>query len=368
MVTSHVHKILFVELLGGIGDVLIALPAIQAFARSHPTAELTVLTLPPGGELLESNPLIHQVIYADSSNPRKSVEVLLAGHTFDVIVSDTNYDGIEEVIQNSGASRVVTNLWRKPPPDERVGDRFLQILLAEGLISEVGSRKSEVGSGVIPNSEFRIPTLLRLTPDEQRRAQEALGFCSRPLVFLCPDAGMQIKRWSTANFVTLGQTLQQRYSATAIVLVGSDLEQAAGIADGIGNKAQIWPRGKLRDLAAAIACADLMVAADTGPARIAAALNVPTITLFGPSWHGRYGQPAPHVNLQGYPECPERIISNFTEQRCWYGGVCPLDRGWQTCMETISPADVLAAAIPLLEGGAEGTGGAEGAGKAEEQV
>lgn len=88
MVTSHVHKILFVELLGGIGDVLIALPAIQAFARSHPKAELTVLTLPPGGELLESDPLINQVVYADSSNPRKSVEVLLARHTFDVIVSD----------------------------------------------------------------------------------------------------------------------------------------------------------------------------------------------------------------------------------------------------------------------------------------
>lgn len=339
MVTSHVHKILFVELLGGIGDVLIALPAIQAFARSHPTAELTVLTLPPGGELLESDPLIHQVVYADSSNPRKSVEVLLARHTFDVILSDTNYDGIEEVIQNSGASRVVTNLWRKPPPDERVGNRFLQILLAEGLI--------EADAGATSASST-CALHLHLTPDEQRRAQEALGFCSRPLVFLCPDAGMQIKRWSTANFVTLGQTLQQRYGATVIVLVGSDLEQAAGIADAIGDKAQIWPRGKLRDLAAGIACADLMVAADTGPARIAAALNVPTITLFGPSWHGRYGQPAPHVNLQGYPECPERIISNFTEQRCWYGGVCPLDRGWQTCMETISPADVLAATERFL--------------------
>lgn len=240
MVTSHVYKILFVELLGGIGDVVIALPAIQAFARSHPMAELTVLTLPPGGELLESNPLIHQVIYADSSNPRKSLEVLLASHTFDVIVSDTNYDGIEEVIQNSGASRVVTNLWRKPPSDERVGDRFLQILLAEGVIEADAGATSA-------SSTYALH--LHLTPDEQRRAQEALGFCSRPLVFLCPDAGMQIKRWSTAKFVTLGQTLQQRYGATAIVLVGSDLKQAVGIADAIGNKAQIWPRGKLRDLA-----------------------------------------------------------------------------------------------------------------------
>lgn len=331
-------KILFVELLGGIGDVLIALRAIQALARSHPTAELTVLTLPPGGELLESDPQITQVVYANSSNPRQALELLLADRTFDVIVSDTNYDGIDEVIQNSGTARVVTNLWRTPPPEQQVGDRFLQILLAESLI--------EVEDVTTPCRAGKAP-LLHLTPTEQRRAQEAIG-CPFPLVFLCPDAGMQIKRWSTANFIKLGQTLQQQYGATVIVPVGSTWEQAAGIVEVIGNGARIWPRGNLRELAAAIACADLMVAADTGPARIAAALNVPTITLFGPSWHERYGQPLPHVNLQGYPECPERVVSNFTEQRCWYSGVCPLEQGWQTCMETISPSDVLAAAEQFL--------------------
>ena len=246
-------------------------------------------------------------------------------------MSDTNYDGIAQVIQNSGASRVVTNLWRQPPPDQQVSDRFLQILLAEGLI--------EAPAISAPH--------LHLTTGEQRRAQKAFENLPHPLVFLCPDAGMRIKHWSPANFVTLGKTLQQWYSATVIVPVGSDFEQAARIVDKIGSGAQILPRGKLRDLADAIGCADLMVAADTGPARIAAALNVPIITLFGPSWHGRYGQPLPHINLQGYPECPERNISNFTEQRCWYG-VCPLEKNWQTCVEAISPTDVLAAAESFL--------------------
>ena len=326
-------KILFVELLGGIGDVVIALPAIQALGRSYPEAELTVLTLPPGGELLESDPLIHRVVYPDSNaNARKSVEALLAHHAFDLIVSDTNYDSIDAVIQNSAASRVVTNLWRTPPPNERVGDRFLQILLSEDLIE----------------ADVIKPIQLHLTPAEVSRAQEVFRLASRPLVFLCPDAGMQIKCWSTTNFVTLGQTLRQRYGATVIIPIGSDVERSTGIADAIGNGAQILPRGKLREMAAALACADLVVAADTGPGRIAAALGVPTITLFGPSWHGRYGHPLPHINLQGYPECSERVTRNFTEQSCWYSGVCPLKQNWQTCIDAISPADVLAAAERLL--------------------
>ncbi len=318
-------KILFVELLGGIGDILIALAAIQALGRSYLADDLTILTFPPGGELLETDSLINRVIYAQPGKAKQSVIDLLSCERFDLIVSDTNYDDIDKVIQNSGASRIVTNLWRQPPEDERVGDRFVKILLAEGLI----------------NPDTIKPAQLHLTPDELSKAQQQLSHLPRPLVFLCPDAGMAIKQWSEINFIHLGWSLQQRWGGTVIVPIGSSVNQATNIAKGIGGNARIFPRGKLRDLASALSFADLVVAADTGPARIAAAVNVPTITLFGPSWHGRYGQPPPHVNLQGYPDCPDRITSNFTEQVCWYSGVCPLDKGWQSCMEGISVDEVL---------------------------
>jgi ADP-heptose:LPS heptosyltransferase len=320
------YKILFVELLGGIGDVLIALAAIQALARSYPNAELTVLTFPLGGVLLETDPLVHQVVYAEPGKAKQSVIDLLTRETFDLIVSDTNYDEIYKVIQNSGVSQVVTNLWRQPPSDQLVGDRFLEILLAEGLI----------------NPDAIKPAQLHLTPTELNKAQKLFHHLPHPLIFFCPDAGMEIKFWPEINFITLGKVLQRLLKATLIVLVSSDFERSLNIVEGIGGQVQIFPRGKLRDLAAALACADLVVAADTGPARIAAALNVPTITLFGPSWHGRYGQSPPHVNLQGYPECPERNNSNFTLQQCWYSGVCPLEKGWQSCTEDISVDEVFA--------------------------
>ena len=121
--------ILFVELLGGLGDVLIALPAIQALARSHPEARLTALTFPPGAELLEGDPLIHEVVQVprpDSARPRRvreAVEELLARGDWDLVVSDTSYDGIDDLVRGCGASRAVANLWRFPPRDERVGER-----------------------------------------------------------------------------------------------------------------------------------------------------------------------------------------------------------------------------------------------------
>jgi len=341
---DNIRSILFVELLGGIGDVLIALPAIHALGRAHPSAQLTVLTFAPGGDLLCHDPLIHQVIHVKQGEARTAVDQLLTHERFDLIVSDTSYEGIDAAICKSDADRVVTNLWRSPPPNEFVSNRFLAILLSEGLIAK---EAIDVTSPQI-----------HLLAEERSTARKSLGAAYRPLVCLYPDAGMQIKRWPSSYYIALGKALQQQYGATILVPVGSDPTPSAQIARSIGGSALPWERRSLRELAAVLAEADLVVAADTGPARIAAALNVPTITLFGPSWQGRYGQLHPHTNLQGYPGCPDRIIANFTEQRCWYSGQCPYE--WQTCLEDISVQDVLQAAATYLGNPKkQGTGGRE---------
>jgi ADP-heptose:LPS heptosyltransferase len=335
-----VHGILFVELLGGLGDVLIALPAIQALACSHPEARLTALTFPPGAELLEGDPLIHEVVQVpkpDSARPRRvreAVEELLARGDWDLVVSDTTYDGIDDLVRGCGASRAVANLWRFPPRDERVGERFLRILLDEGLIEP----------------EAISSPRLHLAPEERSAVAERLVGTRRPLTFLLPDAGMEVKRWPEERWGALGRALRDRWGADIVVPVGSDPEQASRVARLVGGQARVWPRGTLRELAAALSFADLAVGADTGPVRIAGALGVPTVTLFGPSWHGRYGQPLPHKNLQGYPGCPQRLVSDFTQQPCWYAGMCTLeDHRWRSCLEDIPVEDVLAAAVPLLE-------------------
>jgi ADP-heptose:LPS heptosyltransferase len=320
------QQILLIELLGGIGDVLIALSAIQALSRSHVQAKVTVLTFAPGGSLLETDRWIDRVVYAEKGNVRSSIEQLLNQQSFDLIVSDTNYDQIDELIRDR-ADRVITNLWRSPPPNQFVSDRFIEILLSEKLILETAI----------------APPKLYLTAQEYQTAREKLADLPRPIAVLCPDAGMRIKRWDERNFIELGQKL----AASIVVLVGSDSEQARFIANNIPD-AKLWGLGTLRELAALLSQVDLMIAGDTGAARIAAAVGTPTITLFGASWYERYGQPEPHINLQGCLNCPERRIENFTVQSCWYSGDCPI-ADWATCVDEISVDRVMAAAVKLLE-------------------
>ena len=322
-------RILFIELLGGIGDLIIALPAIHALARTYPKAELSVLTFAPGGELLMEDPQVSRVFYADKGDAARAVQAVLdASHNvpFDLIVSDTNHSGIAEMLgaySRTYETQTVTNLWRNPPDDARVGARFVQLLQRDGIVGEAN-----------PTPHLFV----------SREAEERLEPLSPPLVFLCPEAGMKIKAWPPERFVTLGRCLQEVCGASLVVIGLS--EDAASVAAELDA---LHLTGSLRELAAALACGDLMIAADTGPARIAASVGTPALTLFGPSWAGRYGQAPPHVNLQGYPDCPERVPANFTEQACWYAGVCPLGLGFATCLETLSVETVFAEAKALLE-------------------
>ncbi|MDP8957917.1 MAG: glycosyltransferase family 9 protein [Actinomycetota bacterium] len=324
------RSILFVELLGGFGDLVIALPAIQALARSHPQARLDVATFRPGAELVAHDPLVHHVL---APRPKAHLQdwlgrVLREAH-YDLVVSDTMYDGIPHVIEER-VSLAVTDLWRGPGPEERVGERFVRILLQDGLID----------SRTLPPPSLHLPGWSR------RRAGRRLPR-GRPLVVLFPEAGMKIKSWPLSRFVALGRRLEEGWAASILVAVGSDQALALRLAEQLSSSTRIWPRGSLILLAATLSHADLVVAADTGPAHLAAALGVPTVTLFGPSWAGRYGHGDGHADLQGFPDCPLRVPDDFTVQPCWYSGECPLDV-WGSCTEGIAPEQVEASAGRLL--------------------
>lgn len=329
------RRILFVELLGGLGDLVIALPAIHALALSHPRAQVAVLTFAPGAELVEADPLVQRVYRVERSDgrPRQALEALLAQERYDLVVSDTTYDGIDVLLKRAG-TRVVTNLWQAPPPNQLIEERFLEILGQEGLIAP-----------------WALTLKGRLALDAADHVWAAARFASPGRrVLLHPHAGMSIKRWPVERWVALGCALRDGFGLEIVVPegVGAEKAQAQEIVGAIGPQATLLESGSLRQFAAAATHADLVVGADTGPVRLAGAVGALTITLFGPSWHGRYGQRPPNVNLQGYPSCPERWVADFTRQRCWYGGHCPLGR-WRTCLEDIAVGDVLEAAQGLLK-------------------
>ncbi len=91
------------------------------------------------------------------------------------------------------------------------------------------------------------------------------------------------KRWPAERFADLADRLAERLHAPVILTAGpGERPDADEVRKRMRHDAKVAEPEGLRALANVLAGARLFVASDTGPAHIAAALGVPTVTLFGP--------------------------------------------------------------------------------------
>ena len=326
-----IRRILVVELLGGFGDLLLVLPAVHALARSHPGAELTVLTFTPGDALLRSDPAVAEVVATGDHTdgvPRQTVAAELARVAYDLVVTTTGYDGVDALCA-AAAPRSATNLWRNPPPDERVDRRFLRLLAADGLIDPALAD---------------LPVRVHLTADERAAGRADLASllddAAGPPLLLVPGSGMRVKEWPADRWADL---------VTRAAAAGRPALLAGGLSAGQLPGTRALPPRDLRTFAAQLAAVGerggVVVGGDTGPLRLATAVGTRAVGLYGPTLADRYGpDPALSRVVQGLPECEIRRPTAITEQECWWSARCPWTGGPSACMAAIAVDQVAQAA------------------------
>lgn len=309
-------ELLVVELLGGIGDTLLALPAVHAIARAHPADSLRLLTFQPADELVRGDPLVAEVVGVPAgADARAAVAAQLDRVPPDVAVSTTTHSGIGELLRARVPS-TVTDLWCSPPAAEQVGERFVRLLAAAGLVP--------------------VPDQAALRPRLHLAAEEVAAV--RPMLpetgalVLVPATGMAVKRWPGS-----------RWQALAAAWPGPVVSVAERVPG-----ARLLPALSLRGLAALLAVAaergGVCVGVDTGPLRLASSVGCPAVALHGPTVAGRYGLNGPaDRSPQGLPGCPVRVPADFTTQECWWDAGCPL-AATPACMADLAVDAVLAAA------------------------
>jgi len=196
-----------------------------------------------------------------------------------------------------GLNVLFTNQRVAPPPAARhIVDRYLS------LVEPLGARARSV--------EFALPT----DGAAEARIDEFLmgaGLKARDrLVVLNPGAGRPDKRWSTASFRDLARRLAGEAGASVLVTWGpNELADARAI---VGTEAPgyatLAPPTNLDELLAVLRRASVVVAADTGPLHLAAALGTRCVGLYGPTAaerNGPYGQG--HRSLQS----PDHTMSSL---------------------------------------------------------
>ncbi|MBV8366776.1 MAG: glycosyltransferase family 9 protein [Candidatus Eremiobacteraeota bacterium] len=280
---TQTARVLAVCTAGGSGDLLAATPAISALAR-HFGCKAYVLAAPASASLLEGHPAVEAILVDDGAPIDEMVQRV------------KRYDFTHAVVFWSTA-RVAAIVQRAKIP-VRVGQSSrlysFRYTVRVPVRTERGDRTSAwsdvqmdyaraLGASPQPD-DYRI--VIELDERDRAEAGELIASVAPRGRFIVLHAtrGMPLDsvRWPVESFARIGDALADAFDAP-VLLTGTPSEKPVieRIAAAMRNpNAVIAGQTSLRSLAALLARADVVVALDSGPMHIAAAVGAPTVGIF----------------------------------------------------------------------------------------
>jgi lipopolysaccharide heptosyltransferase I len=296
------ERILIIK-LGAVGDVIHTLPVLETLRHCFPQAHIGWAVEEAAAPILEGNPALSELIPLDRKKIhggsgliyfRQWLRSLRLKH-FDTALDPHNLFKSGVIAYGSGASiRIGFKKYRegnflfmnrriKPAPRHRHAvEKYLCLLEPLGIQETQWVVRFPLNWG--SQGEDRI---------ERFWAQEGFdrpGAKHDEVVAINPGASWPSKRWMPERYARVADRLVKEHGTRILIFWGpGERPLADRIARSMSEKAVIAPETDLKQLTALIKRCRLLVTGDTGPLHIAAALGVPTVSLFGPSDPARNG-------------------------------------------------------------------------------
>jgi ADP-heptose:LPS heptosyltransferase len=307
---------------GGLGDILLSLPAIRLLRSQFPSAGFTI-----AANIDHLGPVAHgyaERVISLAALPLHRLyapgaltdEEALFWKVFDRIVSWTG----------SGNSEFVRNLkqihpdaciasWRPGPEEPRHVSRL--------FIDSLGIGNS---TGMPPPAGILLDS--RVQKQASQWLAERGGDTRDTLVALHPGAGSAAKRWPLPRFIRLAEELALRGNGKLLLIEGpAETGMAMQIANALpADKTILAESLPLNLLAAVIGRCNMFAGNDSGVAHLAAALGIRSVVLFGPTLPQHWAPLGKNVSVLRNPSGCE---------------ACATGPGPHTCLDNISVDEVL---------------------------
>ena len=286
----NIDKILVIR-VDGIGDLLNSTPAIALLRENYPSAEITVLARPLNASVLIGNPNVDRILIFDRDEKHRGV---LAQFQFYRELRRERYQ-LVVAMQTAMWSHLVAFLSGARYRLGRYQKRFKSILThawrgryRKGETHEVDRNLELVR--LICDGEGQQKLVFHLSPDEIATAKAQLaswGIGGESfLIGIHPGGSSFDKRWPEKQYAELADRLAHHYNAAILLFQGPG---EAALTNNIQKTMQVraitHAPETIRELGALLSCCDLVVCNDSGPMHLAAALDVPTVAIFGPTDH-----------------------------------------------------------------------------------
>jgi heptosyltransferase II len=279
-----------------IGDSVVTLPALRELRRIFPQAKISLLIKPWVSGIFEDADFIDEVIVYDRDHKgvwRTMSE--LRRRRFDLAVLFQN--AFEAAVLSFGSRSPLRmgfpTEWRgfllthtlSLTPEIRA---LHQIYYYLHIVSQIEERLTGRSFVNFKKFDYRLP-VRESRRDAIREKLVSMGCnTNKRLVALNPGAtNSRAKRWPADRFGLLADTLIDMGAEVLFVGANSEIDITMAASGVMKREPKILTgRTTLSESIALLSVCDLIISNDTGPGYIAAALERPTLTIFGPTNEG----------------------------------------------------------------------------------
>ena len=293
---GEIRNILVIN-LGGIGDVLLSIPALRALKAAYPLATITSMVVPRAAEILAKTAYVDEVVLFSASfkdcfsDLRRLLE--LRSRRFDIAIN-------MRTIVSSFSARKMKVIFDIIHPALSAGRNtdglgyFFDIKIPETLVGQKSEMEYDLdiaralGAAVFDRHiDFVI---------DKKSSMVVAGLMEREgkgagdiLIGIHPG-GIPSRRWPIESYVRLIEGLSERIQCKFVITGG---RQESGLGRRLAKICHrdikdLSGRISVMELGAVIRMCDLFIVGDTGPMHIAAILKRPLIALCGPGDIARY--------------------------------------------------------------------------------
>ncbi|HIP41616.1 MAG TPA: lipopolysaccharide heptosyltransferase I [Campylobacterales bacterium] len=275
--------------LSAMGDIIHAMVALQYIKQQHPTLQIDWIVEQGFAKVLEGNPHIDNILPVNLKAIKKDKKVLFKEIKKIKIYAKEKYDLIIDA-QGLIKSAITAKLLGKKIAG------FSKNSIREGIASYLYTQKIEIAysaNTIDRNAKVMSePLNVEITPkmiiykeaflfynNEDSIIYEYLSTDKKNIIFVIGST-WESRNYPRDKFARIANELKEN----CLIAWGSEEEYDKALwIESHASYAKALPKIDLNSLKAIIAKSDLLIGNDTGPTHMAWGLNIPSITIFGPT-------------------------------------------------------------------------------------
>jgi len=283
------------------GDFILTLPVIDNLKLQYPDARIDMMVRPYIKDLVLSTGKIDKVIAYDTF--------------FSAVneISKEGYDIAIDMIYDYRLDSALLAYMSGAPVRAGFSGGFRQILFNYAVSVAKDSKKSMLELNLELLRPLGIPVVVTVP-----RLTLKVNNAKKDIIAIHPGGYYESQRWSEYNFISLSKKILEKHQFS-LVIIGAESERALvdRIVKSIDSprvKALLLP---MNELIQALSVCRLLVCNNSGPLHLAAALDVPTVSMMGPTDPNLW-QPQGENNivLRKNPGCSPCTLGKCAHHTC----------------------------------------------------